>query len=318
MNIRHYKHPVRFYFLATSITWVFWFIAAYISHNAPETQLYRAIGGILALLGLVSPMVIAFSMMASDPLLRHDLFHRVFRIRRTKPFYLFLTCFLMLGSLLLAQAISLLFGHSIDQFRLADTASFTFGLFPAWFLLFLAPLFEELAWHSYGTDSLRARFSLFTSSLIFALFWVLWHLPLGFIKGYYHSNVVETGWLYSLNFAVSLFPFVILMNWLYYKTGRNILVSIVFHITAGLFNEMFMTHPDSKVIQTIILLILSIYLIYRDPQFFFSKATSSEEQPEDENASYCNSSGFHERLPFSLSKKDNCPKGGAAEGSIPI
>ena len=276
MNVTHYKHPIRFYVLATSITWLFWFIAALMSHNAPNTRFFETTGGIFALIGLASPMVIAYIMMVSDPILKHDFFSRIFTLRRTKTTYILLACLLMPGSLLFAQAISLLFGHSINQFRLADSTSFTFGLFPAWFLLFLAPLIEELAWHSYGTDCLRARFNLFLSSMIFAIFWVLWHLPLGFIKNYYHSNVVETGWLYSLNFAVSLFPFVILMNWLYYKTGRNILVAIVFHITAGLFNEMFLTHPDSKVIQTVLLLVLSVFLICRNSKFFFSREILKE------------------------------------------
>lgn len=277
MRVSNYTKPVRFYFLSTIITWGFWFISAYLSHITPGNDFYSILGGVLCLAGLVSPMIIAFVMMGTDPNLRNDIYRRIFSFKKVKGIYLVMTCFLMLGSILLAQAISLLFGHGIDQFSLADSASFTFGLFPAWFLLFLAPVFEELAWHSYGTDCLRARFSLFTTSIIFGFFWVMWHLPLGFIKGYYHANVVETGWIYSLNFAVSLFPFVILMNWLYYKTGRNMLVAIVFHITAGLFNELFLTHPDSKVIQTLLLLALSIYLLYRDRQFFFSRDISMAE-----------------------------------------
>lgn len=274
MNIATYSHPVRFYFLSTIIPWIFWFIAAYLSHMTSNSNSYAVSGGLLALLGLLTPMIIAFAMMGSDPKLRHDLFKRMFNFKDIKPTYLVITCFIMLGSLLLAQAISLLFGHSTDQFSFANRTTFTFVLFPAWLLLFLAPLFEELAWHSYGTDCLRARFSLFTSSILFGVFWVLWHLPLAFIKDYYHSNVAETGWIYSLNFAISLFPFVILMNWLYYKTGRNILVPIVFHITAGLFNELFLTHPDSKVIQTVLLLALSIYLICKDRHFFFNREFS--------------------------------------------
>lgn len=275
MDITNYRHPVRFYFLSTMIPWIFWFIAAWLSHITPDNKIYAVSGGLLCLLGLVSPMIIAFIMMGFDSNLRNDLFKRVFNFPAVKPVYFFITCLLMLSSILFAQAISLLFGHSTDQFSLSAGASFTFGLFPAWFLLFLAPLFEELAWHSYGTDCLRARFSLFTSSLIFGAFWVLWHLPLGFIKGYYHNNLAETGWIYSLNFAISLFPFAILMNWLYYKTDRNILVPVIFHITAGLFNETFLTHPVSKVIQTILLLGLSIYIICKDRQFFFNREVSA-------------------------------------------
>ncbi|UCH80974.1 MAG: CPBP family intramembrane metalloprotease [Nitrospiraceae bacterium] len=282
MNISSYRHPVLFYFLSTAISWLFWFIAAYLSHITPSNSALVNTVGVLGLLGLTSPMVIAYIMMRSDPELRHDLFNRIFSFKSVPTKYALMTLFLMFGSILLAQAISLLFGYSVDQFALAGSTSFTYGLFPAWFLLFLAPLFEELAWHSYGTDCLRARFSLFTTSVLFGIIWVLWHLPLGFIKGYYHSNVVETGWVYSLNFAISLFPFVIIMNWLYYKTGRNILIAIVFHITAGLFNEMFATHPDSKVIQTVLLLGLSVYLLVIDRQFFFGRPEVESPSPRHE------------------------------------
>ncbi|MCK7468565.1 MAG: CPBP family intramembrane metalloprotease [Desulfosudis oleivorans] len=188
-----------------------------------------------------------------------------------KPVYLLLTCSLMLASILLAQAVSLLFGHSADQFALAGRSSFSAGIFPGWFLLLLAPLVEELAWHSYGTDCLRQRMSLLKASLLFGVFWGLWHMPLSFIQGYYHSNVAESGWLYTLNFVVSLIPYVILMNWLYYKSGRSILVAIIFHITAGCFNEAFATHPDSKVIQTGLLLALSVVVVLKNRDFFLKR-----------------------------------------------
>ena len=109
------------------------------------------------------------------------------------------------------------------------------GVFPVWFLLILAPILEELAWHGYGTDCLRSRMSLFKTSMLFAAYWAVWHFPLAGIKGYYHANVVSEGWFYSLNFIVSIFPFVFLMNWLYYKTNRNILVAIIFSHYGRLF-----------------------------------------------------------------------------------
>ena len=138
-------------------------------------------------------------------------------------------------------------------------------------MLLIAPVIEELAWHSYGTDCLRSRFSLFNTSLIFAVFWALWHLPLSFIKDYYQSNLVETGLIHALNFPISLIPFVLLMNWLYYKTGRNILVAVVFHTTAGYFNEIFSTHPDSKIIQTVLLIVLAVVVVLKERDFFFKR-----------------------------------------------
>lgn len=271
MTIERYRHPVLFYGLSTVIPWMFWFAAAYLSHITPPNQTIALAVGILGVVGLLAPTVIAFWMIWPDADLRADVMRRLVRVEGVRPIYLFLTSFLMLGSILLAQAISLVFGHGVEQFHLSGRASFTAGIFPGWFMLFLAPLVEELAWHSYGTDSLRQRMTLLSTSLLFGVYWVIWHLPLSFIKGYYHSNVVEQGPLYGLNFALSLFPFVILMNWLYYKAHRSILVAIVFHITAGCFNELFATHPDSKVIQTGLLLLLAIGVIVKEKDFFLRR-----------------------------------------------
>ena len=271
MTIEKYRHPVLFYGLSTAIPWTFWFAAAYVSHITPTNQYFAVAVGFLGVVGLLGPTVIAFRLIWPHFDLRNDLKRRLIGLKGVRPLYLFLACFLMLASIMLAQVISLSFGYSADQFGFSGMSSFSAGIFPGWFLLFLAPLVEELAWHSYGTDCLRQRMNLLKTSLLFGVFWALWHMPLSFIKGYYHSNVAETGLLYSINFMVSLVPYVVLMNWLYYKTHRSILVAIIFHITAGCFNEMFRTHPDSKVIQTVLLLLLSVFVVIKERNFFLQR-----------------------------------------------
>jgi len=270
--VEKYHRPILFFGLSTAISWMFWFVAAYISHITPAKDFYITITSVLGLVGLTSPMIVAFFIIFKDNDLRNDLLKRFFNFRTVKPVYLLLTGFLMLASILLAQAISLLFGYSASQFTIAGHFSFSSGILPVWFLLLIAPLIEELAWHSYGTDCLRSRFNLFNTSLIFAVFWALWHLPLSFIKDYYQSNLVDTGLIHALNFPLSLIPFVLLMNWLYYKTGRNVLVAIIFHTTAVYFNEIFSTHPDSKVIQTLLLIVLTVFVVLKDREFFFKRA----------------------------------------------
>jgi membrane protease YdiL (CAAX protease family) len=267
--LKRYRHPVLFYVLSIIIPWILWFIAGYISHMEPGNNFYLTAQSVLGIFGLVSPVIIALALMLPDPILWRDFKKRLFNFNAITPFYAVFTCFVMLASVLLAQAISLLFGYNVSQFSLAEDFSFTGGIFSAWFLLLIAPILEELAWHSYGTDCLRKRFTLFTTSMIFAVFWAFWHFPLSFIKDYYQSNVAESGVLYSLNFVISLIPFVILMNWLYFKTGRSIIVVIIFHITAGFFNEIFAIHPMSKVIQTVLLLILSLIILFKERKLFF-------------------------------------------------
>lgn len=267
--IQHYKHPNIFYSLSIIIPWIFWFAAGYISNITPYQDKYLNIASILGFIGLLAPVVVAYVLIYKEPKLRKDVAKRLFNFKNIRSSYFLLSCLIMPTSILLAQAISLLFGYSTSQFIITGQFTFTSGIFPVWFLLIIAPVIEELAWHSYGTDCLRNRFSLFKTSLIFGVLWGVWHLPLSSIRDYYQSNILETRWIYSVNFLVSIVPYALLMNWLYYKTGRSIIITIIFHITAGFFNEIFAPHPDSKIIQTGLLIILAAYVVVKDKKFFF-------------------------------------------------
>ena len=106
----------------------------------------------------------------------------------------------------------------------------------------------------------------------------MWHVPLATIDGYYHANLVAESAIYGINFLASIFPFVLLMNWLYYKTGHNILVAVVLHLSANVFNEIFTTHPDSKIIQTILLLVVSGVVLFKERNMFFEEKYHKKHQ----------------------------------------
>ncbi|MCD7898771.1 MAG: CPBP family intramembrane metalloprotease [Bacteroides sp.] len=269
--VHTYKYPGTFYILSTSIPWLFWFIAGYVSHITPYQDKYLNIASLIAFIGLLAPVLVSYFLISKQPDLKQDVLNRFFNFREVNLKYFLLACLIMPISIMIAMFISVTQGYDASQFIITGNFTFDSGVFPVWFLLILAPVIEELAWHSYGTDSLRSKFNLFNSSLIFGLFWGIWHLPLSTIRDYYQSNVIESGWIYGLNFLLSIIPYVILMNWLYYKTGRNILITIIFHITAGLFNELFAPHPDSKIIQTVLLLILAVVVMIRNKKLFFDK-----------------------------------------------
>lgn len=267
--LEKYNRTLFFYTFSMVIPWFLWFVVAYMSH-LPEQNIGLRIGELfLGLAGLVAPIMVAAYLFFVDKDLLEDLKSRVFNIKDFHIVYILITLLLIPLSLILAQLLSLFFGHSLDQFYISGRPSFTSTFLSPWFILIFAPIVEELAWHSYGTDTLRRKFNLFNTSMIFSFYWVIWHIPLSFIKGYYHSNMVEEGWLYSANFAFSLFVFVILMNWLYYRTGRNIFVAVIFHLSANITNEIFATHPDSKVIQTVLLLMVTISVLVIDRRLFF-------------------------------------------------
>lgn len=269
-SIALYKNVKTFYFLSTLIPWLLWFAAGYVSHITPHQDKYLDIASILSFIGLLAPLAVSFFLICKNPVLLKDISSRILNFDRGNIRYLVLACLIMPISIVFAQTISLLFGYSSSQFIISGSFTFSSGIFPVWFLLIIAPIIEELAWHSYGTDSLRSKFNLFKTSLIFGIYWGIWHMPLSTIKDYYQSNIVDTGWIYGVNFLVSIIPYVLIMNWLYYKTGRNIIITIIFHITAGLFNELFAPHPDSKIIQTILLLVASVFIVIKDKKLFFS------------------------------------------------
>ena len=49
---------------------------------------------------------------------------------------------------------------------------------------------------------------------------------------------------------------------------------VVFHASANMSAEIFMTEPDSKLIQTGILLVVSAVILVRERSLFFDRPTS--------------------------------------------
>jgi membrane protease YdiL (CAAX protease family) len=273
MQLKKYNHPILFYGIAIGFPWFCWFIWAWLSHSQWwSNQSVVFLGSILGLIGLCGPVGIAMILILPDKEMRQELFSQFFNFKGIRPIFWVLSFVLFPLSILAAQAISLFFGHSAEQFKIVEHMSFSAGIFPAWFLLIIAPLLEEFGWHTYGIHCIRNRFNLLITCLLFGIVWGVWHMPLSFVKGYYQNVLVETGIIYSINFLVSLIPYQIIDNWLYYKTNRNMFLEVLFHFEAGFFNELFRTHPNSKIIQTILLLIFSIIIIWKEKTFFFSKS----------------------------------------------
>lgn len=281
--LQEYKRPFLYFILCTAVPWSFWFLSGYFSQQKPFTPSLEWATGLSSMAGLIAPLIISLFFLLPRKQTRSDFLNRFFNFRKVRNEYVLLSFLLMLASILAAMAISLFFGYPVEQFSFRGSFTFSSSLFPVWFLLLAAPVLEELAWHSYGTDSLVSRFNLFTASIIFALYWAVWHFPLSTIEGYYHSNLVESGVIYSVNFVVSMIPFVLIMNWIYYKTHRNILLTIVFHLTAVFFNEIFATHPMSKVIQTGLLLFFSLFILIKDKDLFFNKLLNTAKTYENDD-----------------------------------
>lgn len=265
-SLSDYDRPCFFYLWSFLIPCACWLAAGYISRT-PGLDAHTTLQGTLGIIGLAAPTAVAAWLFLQKPALLADLKPRL-SLRTIRLRYLLAAIFIGPVTIALAQLISLAFGYSADQFRITGHPSFTSALFSPWLLLALAPLLEELAWHSYGTDVLLARYRLATANLIFFAYWFLWHIPLAGIKGYYQANLVAEGWQHGVNFMASMICFVFIMNWLYLKNTRNIWIAVVFHLCANLGNEIFATHPDSKIIQTGLFALIFAWLMGKEKALF--------------------------------------------------
>ncbi|GAB3995456.1 type II CAAX endopeptidase family protein [Glycomyces albus] len=266
-----YDRPFLFYGLATAIPWACWFAAAYLSNLDTQTATVQWWTAALSLAGLLAPLAVLAGLVARRPELRADVLRRMRWPRKAPPAFITLAFLIAPASILAATAVSLLFGYSPEQFLPRGGYTFTAGLLPVWVTLVGAAIIEEIVWHGYGTDTLVRRMRVFSASMLFTVLWALWHLPLGFIEGYYHEEVVDMGWIHTLNFPVSIVAFVVVMNWLYYRAGRSILVPVVFHLTANFANEVLLTDPDTKLIQTLLLLAFATVVVVKDRALFFAR-----------------------------------------------
>ncbi|MDP1836533.1 MAG: CPBP family intramembrane metalloprotease [Chlamydiales bacterium] len=262
-------HPALFYLITIFIALSLTPLAAYFS----KRQRMEKVQVSLIIIGLCVPAITAIAMIyaSQNTLLIQDFWDRLF-LFKISLLYLGMILLLLPSTVLLATGISLLFGYSTEQFSISDEflvmkRGIIIGIAIP---LLLAPVLEELGWRGYGVDSLRAYYNLFTTSMLFGLLWSLWHLPAFFTKGNYHNQLWHLGTPYVLNFFVSIFAVSILMNWVYYKTGRSIPAAILFHSVLNFSFTFFKTQPFTRCIVTALLCVVVIMIIGCDPAFFFT------------------------------------------------
>jgi hypothetical protein len=226
---------------------------------------------LFALLGLLGPFSAALivTWTSGNQNLKRDFKERFVSLGLINKGYILITLLLMPFALFLATWLSVVVGHSADQFR------FSRGLVTMLPIILLAPTFEELGWRGSGMDSLRSKFGLTKATLLFALIWAMWHVPLFFIDHNYQHGLWQMSPIYVVNFFISVLPAAVLINWLYYKNNRSIVVAILFHMTLVATSEEFQTEQFTKCIVTAVLLVISILVIARDKTFFFEENKSA-------------------------------------------
>lgn len=262
-------HPIKFFLNSFLISAVFWFFAAYLSwQQSMQYLLFPLILG-----GMGGPTISAFIMLAQskNENLWHDFLRRLY-INKIKIHFVPFVVLLMPCLVLLAIAISLLFGFFSDQFLLSlpsDQALQGMNVLAILIVIFISCSLEEIGWRGYGIDSLNSKFNLLKTSLIFSLIWSVWHIPAFFIKnGYFQQELLNLGFIHVVIYFMSLFPITILINWLYIKNNRSILIAILFHTIMNLSYGLFQIQLFTKIIIMLLLFLVASVVVIINKALF--------------------------------------------------
>ena len=275
-----YKYrPVRFYVTVFALTWAFWFAAAIVGHNAPESGAIM----LLMLLGLFVPSITALCtvMSSKNAALKRDLRLKFTGLFRAKPLNVVIAIFAFGAVIAVSILLSTFFGQSFDQFSFVDDFSFAGGGAAALLTIILAAFLEELGWRGYAEDSIAFYCSWWKESIIFGAVWALWHLPLFFIPGTYHYNILQESPWYMLNFFVSILPLGFIVTWVYVKNGRSLFASIIFHFFVNLLQEKIAMTNTTKCVETFVLIIAAVIVVALNRDLFFETRHIGRLLPEE-------------------------------------
>lgn len=117
------------------------------------------------------------------------------------------------------------------------------------YVLIFGPLPEELGWRGYGLDALQQRTdNALLASLILGATWAVWHLPLFFIEGTWHSGLGfgPAGFWW---FALSIVAQTLIITLVYNANHRSILAAIVFHFSVNLTGELLPLPEEARSVQ---------------------------------------------------------------------
>lgn len=268
MDVYRYR-PWRFYAICFAVTWSFWIIAGVASWTSDD----GGVSAILMLFGLLAPAVTAVVtvLTSKSAALKADLKRKLVGFYRIRPFSI-LAAILGFGMIVVCSILlSLLFGQSLDQFAFTEDFSFSVGGTSALLTILLAAVIEEIGWRGYGEDSVAAYHSWFVESIIFGFVWAIWHLPLFWIAGTYHNGLRELGWLYVLNFLVSVSPMGFLTTWVYVRNNRSMLACIIFHLFVNAMQEKIAMTPQTKCVETLVVFAAAAIVVLTNKDMFLEK-----------------------------------------------
>jgi len=258
---------VHFVLLVIAFSWGPWFVAI-----ATGCSMQSTMGVVCTGLGGLGPAFSALLMLTQSTKHKRRSYWRRVIDASIIPGKMWAVLLLLAPlSAVLAVFFSLPLGHSLSQFALLPTIMAQplkiFGFLSV--LLLMGPISEELGWRGYWLESLGKQFNLFTTSLIIAVTWVLWHFPLFHIAGSPLAGLSSDP-LRMVVFLGRVLPISILFTWVYCCSNRSILAAILFHLTINFTGSIIHIDSVSKFIEMLLLNLIAGIVLLKKRELFFS------------------------------------------------
>jgi uncharacterized protein len=127
------------------------------------------------------------------------------------------------------------------------------------FISFMSgPWSEEFGWRGFALDRLINFFGVIRGSLVLGLIWAVWHLPLYFMLGTWHSDMgfkVAGFW----TFIVMSIGLSLIMTAVYLTSNRSILSGMLLHFTSNFTMQLIAPSSDTvEVLRSLLMLVVGL------------------------------------------------------------
>ncbi|MGF1507848.1 MAG: CPBP family intramembrane metalloprotease [Chloroflexi bacterium] len=247
--------PWRFVLLTYAISWSLWALiaAAGLDINTNLTV------GLLYAVGGFGPAIAGLALTPED---HRTFWERVLNPGRIRPVWWL--------PVLLIFPVTLLLSYGIVGIVLPGAADLSgagefFGRSPALvvstilFIALIGPISEEPGWRGYALDWLQERHSPLVASLILAVLWWLWHMPLIAVNGAFLDGAVSAVFLAGYFGTVLLYT--VLFTWIYNNTQRSVLAAIAIHFSINLTSGILVPNFEVLMVETFVLIAVGAVII---------------------------------------------------------
>ncbi len=264
-----YIDVICFYILACTLTWVWWGPMDVLVLKYPSFK-------ILHLVGSLGPALAAVCMIYGSgkaDVIRQFKNSMTFSKKHSGRYLIWFLVPLVafFGSVLLEIAVR---GTSYDLRLFFSTKEYeNLGIVYWLFSIVFYGFGEEVGWRGYLLPKLRSMgYSSKRAAVFMTPLWAFWHVPLFF---YVNSNYASmSGWM-MLGWLISLLFGAVLLNYIYYSTGKSIWAAALFHASLDIAVMNLLAQKavlSANVVNGVIMSLGLIALLVRHPEVVGAEA----------------------------------------------